>query len=313
MSLPQHRQEGLVRSQCSLSNTHTHSNTHWRRSCPFVMSFIFFQPPPWKSLLSFGFTSRRWPLRAGKNHHRTGKILLQAWPPFESVPIECFCDSRRSTPTPPTPWEMIILIKVHDLQWPRWVNTRRRSSHFHNNQHGTFRPKYINAQNEHIAGKWTVIVLCYFWTATQVSLGHVNILLTMLCLCSNVFTILFSFFVMCVLGLKKPLLTFADKWTALFEDIKGSAMFAQRRKCPLLFALDDAQVMNISPQIYIKVSFQMEGLGKSIWIPSMTIPSPSELNLRGGHLCLLPEALIGPSSLFTTKFCSTYVTETRQN
>ncbi len=59
-------------------------------------------------------------------------------------------------------------------------------------------------------------------------------------------------------------------------------MFAQRRKCPLLFALDDAQVMNIRPQIYIKVSFQMEGLGKSIWIPSMTIPSPSELNLRGG-------------------------------
>jgi len=41
-------------------------------------------------------------------------------------------------------------------------------------------------------------------------------------------------------------------------------MFAQRRKCPLLFALDDAQVMNIRPHIYIKVSFQMEGLGKSI-------------------------------------------------
>ncbi len=122
-----------------------------------------------------------------------------------------------------------------------------------------------------------------------------------------------SSFAMCVLGLKNPLLTFADKLTAFFEDIKGSAMFAQRRKCPLLFALDDAQVMNIRPQIYIKVSFQMEGLGKSMWIPSMTIPSPSELNLRGGHLCLLPEALIGPSSLFTTKFCSTYVTETRQN
>lgn len=85
----------------------------------------------------------------------------------------------------------------------------------------------------------------------------------MLCLCSNVFTI--HFFVTCVLGFKNdPLLTFADKLTALFEDIKGSVMFAQRRKCPLLFALDDAQVMNIRPQIYIKVSFQMEGLGKSI-------------------------------------------------
>lgn len=61
-----------------------------------------------------------------------------------------------------------------------------------------------------------------------------------------------------------PLLTLADKLTGLFEDIKGCAMFAQRRKCPLLFALDDAQVMNIRPHIYIKVSLETEGLGKSI-------------------------------------------------
>lgn len=188
---------------------------------------------------------------------------------------------------------------------------RRGSSHFHNNQHGTFRPEYIInkcTKWTHYC-HWTVIVLCYFWTATQFSLGHVNILLTMLCLC-----IFNSFFVTCVLGFKNDLLlTFANKLTALFEDIKGSAMFAQRWKCPLLFALDDARVMNICPQIYIKVSFQMVGLGKSIWIPSMTIHSLSELNLTGGRLCLLPEALIGPSSLFITKFCSAYVTEIRQN
>ncbi len=107
---------------------------------PFCYVFSFFQPPPWKSLLSFGFTSRRWPLRPEKNHHRRGKILLQAWPPFESVPIECFYDSRRSTPP---------LRNYHPHQSPRSSmatlskHTRRRSSHFHNNQHGTFRPEYI--------------------------------------------------------------------------------------------------------------------------------------------------------------------------
>lgn len=311
MSLPQHRQEGLVRSQCSLSNTHTHSNTHSDGDRALLFFSNLLHEKVYSALdshLADGRSVQERTIIAQGKYYCRPDLRLKVFP------LSVFVIPGEAHPPSPLP-----LRNYHLHQSPRSSmatlskHTRRRSSHFHNNQHGTFRPKYINAQNEHIAGKWTVIVLCYFWTATQVSLGHVNILLTMLFLCSNVFTILFSFFVMCVLGLKKPLLTFADKWTALFEDIKGSAMFAQRRKCPLLFALDDAQVMNISPQIYIKVSFQMEGLGKSIWIPSMTIPSPSELNLRGGHLCLLPEALIGPSSLFTTKFCSTYVTETRQN
>lgn len=33
---------------------------------------------------------------------------------------------------------------------------------------------------------------------------------------------------------------------------------------------------------------------------------------RGACVCLLPKALIGPSSLFMAKFCSAHVTETRQ-
>lgn len=137
-----------VAKALSLKHTHTFKHTLRRRSCPFVMSFVFFQPPPRKSLLSFGFTSRRWPLRAGKNHHRTGKILLQAWPPFESVPIECFYDSRRSTPPlrnyhpHQSPWSSMATLSKHALS---------RSSHFHNNQHGTFRPKCIINKR----AKWT--------------------------------------------------------------------------------------------------------------------------------------------------------------
>lgn len=131
---------GVLSVAKALSQAHTHTHTLWRRSCPFVMSFVFFQPPLRKSLLSFGITSRRWPLRAGKNRHRAGKILLQAWPPFESVPIECFYDSRRSTPPlrnyhpHQSPWSSMATLSKHAL---------RCSSYFHNNQHGTFRPEYI--------------------------------------------------------------------------------------------------------------------------------------------------------------------------
>ncbi len=195
MSLPQHRQEGLVRSQSSLSNTHTFKHTLWRRSCPFVMSLVFFS----NLLHEKVYSALDSHLTDGRSvQERTiiaqGKYYCRPDLRLKVFPLSVFVIPGQAHP-PPHP-----LRNDHPHQSPRSSmatlskHACRRSSHFHNNQHGTFRPKYINAQNEHTAGKWTVIVQCYFWTATQVSLGHVNIVLTMLCLCSNAFT---NFFLSC--------------------------------------------------------------------------------------------------------------------
>ncbi len=140
MSLPQHRQEGLVCSQSSLSNTHTFKHTLWRRSCPFVMSFLFSNLLHEKvysaldSHLADGRSvQKRTIIAEGKYYCRPDlrwkcSHWVFLWFPEKYNP----------------PWEIIILIKVHGSSMATLSkHTRRRSSHFHNNQHGTFRPEYI--------------------------------------------------------------------------------------------------------------------------------------------------------------------------
>lgn len=301
-----------VAKALSQAHTHTHAFKHrlWRRSCPFVMSFVFFPTSStkkftqlWNHISQMAALRRKEPsscrenIIAGLTSVWKCSHWVFLWFPEKYTPLRNYHPHQ-------SPWSSMATLSKHTL---------RHSSYFHNNQHGTFRPEYIINKCTKWTHCWQVDDYCpvLFLDSYTVLSGACKYLAYNVML---VFKYIFnSFFVTCVLGFKNdPLLTSVDKLTALFEDIKGSVMFAQRRKCPLLFALDDAQVMNIRPQIYIKVSFQMEGLGKSIWILSMTIPSPSELNLIGGRLCLLLKALIGSSSLFITKFCSTYVTETRQ-
>lgn len=80
-------------------------------------------------------------------------------------------------------------------------------------------------------------------------------------------------------------------------------------KWPLFFTWKNIQVMSINPQINIKVSIQLEGLGKSIWKLSMTSIFSLRTKTHGEVSVFV--ALIGHPSLFIS-YCSTSVTKTRQ-
>lgn len=216
MSLPQHRQEGLARSQSSLSSTHTHSNTHSDGDRALLLCLLFFSNllhekvySALESHLADGRSAQERTIIVQGKYYCRPDLRLKVFPlSVFMIPGEVHPPLRNYHPHQ-SPWSSMATLSKHAL---------RHSSHFHNNQHGTFRPEYIINKCTKWTHCWQVdgyspVLFLDSYTVLSGACKYLayNVML--------VFKYIFnSFFVTCALGFKNdPLLTSVDKLTAYLK------------------------------------------------------------------------------------------------